>query len=667
MKMTLGAKIISLGMGCVVVPIVVILIVVQVRSHHVQRAVSTEITKVSDEGLTHLAKGIHETIQQSSENAIRSACLGVAANARQSVNACYEKFKAGQLTEVEAKQQATDFLLTQRVGETGYIYVLSTNGVFIVHPNKANVGFDATKHEFVRKQLAMGGEGSLEYLWSNPGESSPRAKCLGQTVFAPWGWVISASAYKTEFEQMVKLQTEGNLRALILSKKVGKEGYVFVLGGKGQEQGRYIISAEGKRDGDNIWNARDSDGRLFVQSIVNKALALAPGETAIERYSWVKADGSPGMKIAKIVYYEPWDWVIGASAYEDDINAAAVKAAGTLRAMMLEITGAGLLLLLLGSCASILISRGIIKTMRAVINNLQGSSNLVSSASGQVSAASQQLAQGSSEQAGSLEETTSALQEMSSLTQQNAERSEQANLAACHAKDLSGVGSDSMARMTAAINKISDSSANTAKIIKTIDEIAFQTNLLALNAAVEAARAGEAGKGFAVVAEEVRNLARRSAEAAKNTAALIEGAREHAQQGSQMTTEVAGHLDAIRAGIGKVSVLISEIASVSKEQARGLEQVTSAIMTIDSVTQQNAASAEESAAASEELSGQAEQLNGMVLQLTEIVGHNGTGAAPAKQMRAALSQAIRHTYPTPPLLESNLWTSRPALQKVIEN
>ena len=205
-----------------------------------------------------------------------------------------------------------------------------------------------------------------------------------------------------------------------------------------------------------------------------------------------------------------------------------------------------------------------INALDTAMSNVSSSSQEVGNSSNQISAGAQTLAEGASSQASSIEQISASLEEMSSMVKQNADNAGQATQLAKQAMQSSNKGSDAMERMGDAINKIKDSSDETAKIVKTIDEIAFQTNLLALNAAVEAARAGDAGKGFAVVAEEVRSLAQRSAEAAKNTAALIEEAVANANGGVQITKEVREALNDIVDGSTKVNDLITEIAAASK-------------------------------------------------------------------------------------------------------
>ncbi len=236
----------------------------------------------------------------------------------------------------------------------------------------------------------------------------------------------------------------------------------------------------------------------------------------------------------------------------------------------------------------------------------------VNSAAGQISAGSQSLAQATTEQASSLEEVTSSLQEMSSMTKQNAASAKEGRALSDGARSSASRGIESMQRLSAAIEKIKASSDATAKIVKTIDEIAFQTNLLALNAAVEAARAGDAGKGFAVVAEEVRNLAMRSAEAAKNTANLIEESVKNAEGGVALNHEVFKNFEEISEQVRKVTEVMAEIAAASEQQTQGVDQISSAVEQMNQVTQQSAANAEESASASEELSGQSEELLDMV-------------------------------------------------------
>jgi len=261
------------------------------------------------------------------------------------------------------------------------------------------------------------------------------------------------------------------------------------------------------------------------------------------------------------------------------------------------------------------------EALNSAVDNLEKALAQVSDSTGQVSSASQQiasgsqnLAQGANEQASSLEEVSASLEEMASMTRQNADNALAAKNLANEADGNTRTGLDAMGKMSSAINKIKESSDQTAKIVKTIDEIAMQTNLLALNAAVEAARAGEAGRGFAVVAEEVRNLAQRSAQAAKNTADMIAESVRNAGDGVAIVDSVAVSLDKIAGSIRKVNDLIGEIAAASKEQSQGIKEVNEAVVQMDKVTQQNAANAEESASSSEELSSQAEELQGMVGQ-----------------------------------------------------
>ncbi len=263
-------------------------------------------------------------------------------------------------------------------------------------------------------------------------------------------------------------------------------------------------------------------------------------------------------------------------------------------------------------------------------------SDQVTSAASEISSGSQTLSQGASEQASSLEEVSSSLQEMSSMTKRNAENAKEARSLSEGAQAIADRGVESMKRLSEAIAKIKVSSDSTAKIVKTIDEIAFQTNLLALNAAVEAARAGDAGKGFAVVAEEVRNLAMRSAEAAKNTANMIEESVKNAEGGVAINQEVLRNLTEINSQVNQVGTVMAEIAAASEQQSQGVEQVNTAVEQMNTVTQQVAANAEESASAAEELSGQAEEMKSMVgtFQLSSTLANSSRPTNRARRQPA---------------------------------
>ena len=282
--------------------------------------------------------------------------------------------------------------------------------------------------------------------------------------------------------------------------------------------------------------------------------------------------------------------------------------------------------LILGALIAFFLTRSITKPVSRIIEGLSNGAEQVASASSQVTSASGSLAEGASEQAAGIEETSSSIEEMSAMTKQNAENANQANTLMTETTRVVDDANRAMSELTESMKEMTAASEETAKIIKTIDEIAFQTNLLALNAAVEAARAGEAGAGFAVVSDEVRNLALRAADAAKNTANLIEGTVKKIKNGSDIVTKTNEAFVKVATGAKKVGELVGEISAASQEQSQGVEQINKAVIEMDQVVQKNAASAEESASASEELNAQAEQMREYVKELLAVVEGSGDNA-----------------------------------------
>ena len=328
-------------------------------------------------------------------------------------------------------------------------------------------------------------------------------------------------------------------------------------------------------------------------------------------------------------------------------NAVAKSTEETVAASYIIIGGTLAGALMLGGLLGWRISRGVSRSLVTLSDSLQEAATQTAMASGQLASASQSFASGCSEQGSSVAETSAALEEMSAMIRSTSDNAEKAKVFANQARAAAQSGGQTMGEMNTAMLAIEASSAEVAKIVKNIDEIAFQTNILALNAAVEAARAGEAGAGFAVVADEVRSLAQRSAAAAKETAEKIETAIANSRRGSTSCGKVAESLQEILQKVASADALVAEIATAAKEQSQGITQVGIAMTQMDTITQSNAANAEQSASAAEQLNSQAETMQDNVGLLRALVvrGNRSQKKAPSPKLKRANVNTSRTTNP----------------------
>jgi methyl-accepting chemotaxis protein len=411
-------------------------------------------------------------------------------------------------------------------------------------------------------------------------------------------------------------------REAIMKTSVGKTGYVYVIGGTGPQQGAYIISQGGKRDGENIWQAKDSDGRFFIQEIVNKATATKGERCNMVYYPWKNAgDKDARMKVAAVTYYEPWDWVIGAGAYEDELLESLNKLNSSFQRARWVEAPIMLLVFLLTSGVGIWLSRNISVPLG------RASQRLRQMAEGDFSkrASAEDVARG--DELGELTRSAEGLNQrmhhiirdisggIETLAASSSELSGISGKMASGTKDIAdksnsvvGEAEDSSTNALSMAVKIEDAAANLAAVAAATEEMGATIGEIASNAqrsraisdeAVQQAQAvsnamkdlGRAAQDIGKVTETITSIssqtnllalnatieAARDGAAGKGFAVVANEIKELAQQTAAATHDIKGKIAGIQTSTGSAIMDIEQITAVINEVGQIVNTIAAAI------------------------------------------------------------------------------------------
>ncbi len=297
--------------------------------------------------LDRTTKQIESMIRVAAETSIRNELRSLANVNESYVAFMYDKYEKGLLTESDAKKNALEFVHSQAVGSSGYIYVMDSTGVIVSHPSIDLIGVNISEYEFVQQQLTLEDQ-YIQYDWKNPGENVERPKALYMTHFEPWDWVLSVSTYRDEFTELIQVEDfESDLNQL----KFGQTGYSFVI----DLEGNTLIHPFTK--GVNIRKLGNGEGENVYQQMIET-------RDGIITYQWSNTPDEPFReKIAVLNYLPEYEWIIASSGYMEEFNAPIRMAKSTL------LTGFTVLLIA-GIVTISLVNRTILTPMHELIDKI---------------------------------------------------------------------------------------------------------------------------------------------------------------------------------------------------------------------------------------------------------------------------------------------------------
>ncbi len=288
------------------------------------------ITQTSMDDLDHMARfaidllDAHyqqfEVYRKDKEKTVRAELATLDNLAFSLVEGQHQQYVSGGVSLATAKEEARKALKRVSVGQSGYIYAMTSKGDLTVHIAREGENIYDERDEdgryFIRtmclaaKKSPPGQVLYIIYPWRNEtlGDRYPRRKVVAYRYFPDWDWIIAVGGYLEEtYEDLAfEKRSFNELKNKLKGKRVGQTGYIFCM----DRQGTLTIHPDA--EGGNIINARDAAGRAFIREMAEK-------KDGWIRYPWQgPGDAAPRMKIVRYRYFAPWNWIVAVSAYEEE-------------------------------------------------------------------------------------------------------------------------------------------------------------------------------------------------------------------------------------------------------------------------------------------------------------------------------------------------------------
>lgn len=358
--MKLRGKLLTLVLPLVIIPIFVVAGVIGFIAN--QQAY-VGITKTSKDDLQHLSAFCIDLLDshyqqfqvytQDKTKNLNSELATLTALSYNLVAAEHNQHAQGRMDLPTAQREARQALRKINVGESGYIYAMTSSGTLQAHVAREGENVfdeqDENGRHFIREMCASAKASKpgetlfITYPWRNEvlGDKKPRTKIVAYRYFKEWDWIIAAGGYldETVGDAAFERQSFAKLKERIRAKKVGASGYIFCMDSKG------TFTIHPDSEGKNLINAQDLNGNTFIKEMCSK-------KSGWIRYPWKNStDSAPRMKIVHYQYFAPWDWIVAVGSYEDEFYQDANRIKTRILSSML------ILILLVGGAATILVFR----------------------------------------------------------------------------------------------------------------------------------------------------------------------------------------------------------------------------------------------------------------------------------------------------------------------